>query len=77
MNYVLRSTDPSDAAILARFAPRPTTARLACGLSLDIARHLHGHPRIVTEDGQPGGALIEEEMETLRKIRAGLIVVKG
>jgi hypothetical protein len=77
MTYRIQSTDPADARTLARFAPHDLPIRTACGVSLDIARHLLGEPRIVSSDGHRCVAIVEAEMEQLRRHRAGLAPAEG
>ena len=77
MLYRIQSTDPADKPLIARFAPVPLSLRGACGVSIDLARHLLGNPRIVSESGTVGGPVVEAEMETVRKHRAGIAEAPG
>lgn len=69
--YRVTSSDPADTALLRRFAPAPISLRGACGVSIDIARHLLGSPKIVNADGPTNPGLIETELDVVRAIRRG------
>lgn len=74
MLYRIQSTDKADTPTIARFAPHALPLRGACGVSIDLARHLLGRPQIVSESGHVGGAVVKAELETLRKRRVGRVI---
>lgn len=80
--YRVVSDSVFDRNILAQFAPHDLPIRQAVGVSFDIARHLRGTPSVVSADGKAidgegksHAALVEAEVDMLRKIRAGLVTV--
>lgn len=77
MTYRITSTDPADTRTIARFAPDPLTLRGACGVSLDLARHLLGEPRIVPIEGGDHRSIIAADLASCREIRSWGVKARG